>query len=282
MAYQIYSLEIPPRLLRTINGGQSVRAADTDLDGRVEIWTDDAHAVDGFEGFSTREMAFVPAVVLRFERGQLFDVSSEFKSYFDDVITKIRTSINSERLRDFRASDGKLRGSISLPDRDLGQLRQLQTTKLRLLEILWAYLYSGREQDAWRFLTSVWPPQDTERIRSALLNTRARGIISLVDGSSTGGGPAKRAVKVYRQSQVRPAQPIMVRCYPRCGEGPANAELSLNLVIDSAGKVRSVHPNGAKADETITRAAEEWKFIPAFRSGRSVASHLKGAISALR
>jgi hypothetical protein len=37
VAYQIYSLEKPPRLLRTVSGGSSFSAADTDLDGRIEI-----------------------------------------------------------------------------------------------------------------------------------------------------------------------------------------------------------------------------------------------------
>ncbi len=45
MEYQIYSLERPPQLLRTITGGDFFSAADTDLDGRVEIWTDDTAAI---------------------------------------------------------------------------------------------------------------------------------------------------------------------------------------------------------------------------------------------
>jgi hypothetical protein len=50
--YQIYSLKKPPRLLRTLTGGGFFSAADTDLDGRVEIWTNDAAAVGGFENLT--------------------------------------------------------------------------------------------------------------------------------------------------------------------------------------------------------------------------------------
>ncbi len=81
MAYQIYSLHEPSRLLRTITGGDFFSAADTDLDGRVEIWTDDAAAVASFETFVLGELDAPPTVVLRFERGQLLDVSSEFQTY---------------------------------------------------------------------------------------------------------------------------------------------------------------------------------------------------------
>ncbi|MFI5070782.1 MAG: hypothetical protein ACHP8A_07820, partial [Terriglobales bacterium] len=71
MAYEIYSLQKPPQLLRTITGGDFFSAADTDMDGRVEIWTGDAGAVENFEGLSVGELDFVPTVVLRFQRNQL-------------------------------------------------------------------------------------------------------------------------------------------------------------------------------------------------------------------
>jgi len=279
MAYQIYSLDIPPRLLRTINGGQWFRAADTDLDGRVEIWTDEAAVLDGFEGFRLADIQFVPLIVLRFEQGQLLDVSSEFKKDFDQTIIKLRTTINPDRIREFRASDGKLQQSSPLAFKDRRRFQRLRATKLKLLQIVWAYLYSGREQEAWRVLADMWPPQDIKRISRAIVHMRAHGIISQLDGISNGSAPEKHMAKIYRQSQVTPAQPIMVRCYPRCGQRLGNLELRVNLVIDSAGKVRSVEPIGVTADETITRAAEEWKFIPASKNGRSVTSRLKGAVS---
>ncbi len=66
MEYKIYSLRAPPVLLRSITGGGYFSAADTDLDGRVEIWTDDAASVDGFENFPLRDLDFAPPIVLRF------------------------------------------------------------------------------------------------------------------------------------------------------------------------------------------------------------------------
>jgi hypothetical protein len=53
MKYEIYSLQKPPQQLRVITGGDFYSAADTDLDGRIEIWTDDAGAVNGFENLET-------------------------------------------------------------------------------------------------------------------------------------------------------------------------------------------------------------------------------------
>jgi hypothetical protein len=157
MAYQIYSLQKPPRLLRTIAGGDVFSAADTDLDDRIEIWTGDAGAVDGFENLTLGDLDFAPTVVLRFEDHRLVDVSSEFRSHFERQIAEVRARLDSRELRDFRNSDGQLPATSPLP---VAQLHRLRLAKIKVLEIVWAYLYSGREQDAWNALADMWPPAD--------------------------------------------------------------------------------------------------------------------------
>ena len=102
MEYRIYSLREPPVLLHKITGGEYFSAADTDLDGRVEIWTDDAASVDGFENFRLRDLDFAPPVVLRFERGKLLDASSEFRPYFDQKIADLRAKLNPQDLAGFQ------------------------------------------------------------------------------------------------------------------------------------------------------------------------------------
>lgn len=68
--YQIYSLAGSPRLLRTLNGG-FFNAADNNLDGRVEIWAEDAEAVDGLDSLPASAFDFLPTYVLRFEGNRL-------------------------------------------------------------------------------------------------------------------------------------------------------------------------------------------------------------------
>jgi len=59
--------------------------------------------------------------------------------------------------------------------------------------------------------------------------------------------------------------------------------LLLDLLIDSAGKVRSVEPAGnTKSDPDLIKAATEWKFVTAFKDGRAVASRLRLAVSVKR
>jgi hypothetical protein len=278
VSYQIYSLARPPRLLRTITGGSSFAASDRYLDGRIEIWTDDAAAVNGLDGLLAAEMEYPPTYVLRFEKGRLLDSSSEFRDYFDDIVKRIQNEIKPDFLDEFKLSDGRLRGDISS---DPSRLHRLRVVKIQILEIVWAYLYSGREQEAWTTLTEMWPAGDVERIRLAVTKARADGMLAHIDGVSTGSPNSRKGkATIYNQSDVTPAQPIHLWRPPPAGpvgDISLDTEAVFDLVIDSAGKVSSVKSvgGGGTADAGLMSAAKHWKFIPGMKNGHSVASRLR-------
>lgn len=182
MTYKVYSLEKPPRLLRTITGGDWFSASDIDLEGRTEIWTGDAGAVDGFDDIPLSSFDFAPTVALRFEKQKLIDVSAEYQRFYDIQIARLRSQLDGQALAAFKSSDGKVQAVASLP---IDKLKLLQAAKIKVLEIVWCYLYSGREDEAWVTLAEMWPPADVNRIRQSILAARARGIRSDVDGAST-------------------------------------------------------------------------------------------------
>jgi hypothetical protein len=303
MEYKIYSLRAPPVLLRSIAGGEFFSAADTDLDGRVEIWTDDAASVDGFENFHLRDLDFAPPIVLRFVRGRLLDVSSEFQPYFDQKIADERAKLNPQDIGDFKSSDGKLASAAALP---AGWLVRLRSVKVKVLEIVWSYLYSGREQEAWRSLAEMWPAVDLDRIRAALLGARARGIRSQVDGVSSAASTGHEAhAKIFDgttvvtatpgltpkgakiKQEITPPKAILMERPPPVTPVEielAQSESALKLVIDSAGKVRSVEVLGnvQSVDEGLLRSTSNWKFIPAFSEGQPVASEILLGVSLKR
>jgi hypothetical protein len=303
MAYEIYSLKQPPVLLRRIAGGEFFSAADTDLDGRVEIWTDDAAVVDGFENFKLSDLDFAPPIVLRFARGRLLDVSSEFRPFFNQKIAEERGKIIAQDLDDFKNSDGKLDPVSMIP---VVKLSHMRSAKIKVLEIVWSYLYSGREQDAWHFLQEMWPPSDVDRIRTAILAARTRGIRSQVDGALTVTHPGRLAnakifdgtIVVSANSELMPkgakvAPPItpprailMEREPPMTAKEQelAQIESTLKLVIDSAGKVRSaeVVGNVEKIDDQLLRSTTGWKFIPAYNADQPVASQILLGVSLRR
>lgn len=286
MDYAVYSLQKPPHLLRTITGGKFFSAADLELDGNVEVFTDDAAAVNGFEKLTLDEMDTPPTIVFRLANTHLQDVSAEFQPYFDDQIRTIRAAIDPHYLADFRKSDGALAETSSGPTTE--KLHQLRVVKIKVLEIVWAYLYSGREQEAWRTLAAMWPSADVDRVRAALLQTRARGNHREVDSTSVGPSrhKKKRAQVFYAVNrpqtgstlEVVPPEAILLQRPPGSQQQP---ELVLELIVDRAGKVRSAEPVGmAKSvDPELISATHSWKFIPAFKDGRPVASRLRIAVS---
>jgi len=303
MEYKIYSLREPPVLLRSITGGQFFSAADTDLDGRVEIWTNDAASVEGFENIRLRDLDFAPPMVLRFTRGRLLDASAEFQSYFDQKIADERAKLNPQDLGDFKNSDGKLASAAAGP---VDRLLHLRSVKVKVLEIVWSYLYSGREKEAWSSLAEMWPAADVDRIRAALLNARARGIRAQVDGVSTAvptgreihtkifdgtttvaATPGLTPKDVKPKQEITPPKAILMERPPpvtALESALAQSETTLELVIDSAGKVRSVEVLGSaqSVDEGLIKSTSNWKFIPAYSDGEPVASRIFLGVSLKR
>jgi hypothetical protein len=319
MSYRIYSLEKPPRLLRTITGGDVYKARDRYLEGRSEIWTDDAGAVSGFENLPLTSFDFLPTVALRFEKNRLIDVSPEFQPYFDEQIAQVKAQLSPEALNDFKNTDGEL---AVLSPRLLGNLHALLMTKIAVLEIVWSYLYSGREQQAWTALADMWPASDLDRIRTAILNTRAHGILSQVDGTAKPGvrPPSEDVAAIYRmkEKQVRiPSSGNLATMISQAAENSNGVEdrspvadtdpkaiyLSmpltetdqqtmqashalLELVIDAAGKVHSAQiVNDAHLGPTgdaLIKASANWNFIPALKGERPVACKMRMMVSTQR
>src|SRR5258708_34785328 len=196
-----------------MTGEDFFSGSEPDLDGGVEIWSDDAGAIAGFETFVLGEFDAPPTIVLRFEQGRLLDVSSEFQTYFDDEIANIREKIDPQDLLEFKSSNGALTPPTAL---SAEQLHRLRRVKARVLEIVWSYLYSGREQEAWSSLAEMWPAADVERIRTAVLDARTHGIRAQVDGVSSGGagGKKKRVALFHHPTPSRPAQSEIISPRP--------------------------------------------------------------------
>ena len=300
MEYDVYSLRQPPTLVRRITGGEYFSAADTDLDGRLEIWTDDAASLAGFEALRAGDFDFLPPVVLRFVRGRLLDAGAEFRSSFDEKIQGEKAKLTALDLGDFKTSDGKLTDPSLYP---ATLFVHLKSVKAKILDIVWAYLYSGREKEAWRSLAEMWPAADVERIRGAILGARDHGIRAQLDGTSTPIRPGREIhVKIFdgtlyvaatpgmtpkgakAKEEIIPPRAILMERQPPMT--PLEVELAktesqVELVIDSAGKVRSVEQVGKfeSVDEGLLRSTSGWKFIPAFSQGQPVASRILLGVS---
>src|SRR5271169_1076699 len=166
--YRIVNLAEPPVILPTIGNGAPFyffKAAS----GQYRIMTSDG-AFDSFEGLC-HTCTPLPRMVLQVDGAGLYDVSSQFVEQYDSEIALARAKIAQSDIGKFLVAD-------------------FQDARKVVLEIVFSYLYSGREAQAWQTLDEMWPANDRERVRKLILETRAKGILSKLGKTRTGSIPA--------------------------------------------------------------------------------------------
>ena len=117
----------------------------------------------GFIDFENWPYNLVPAptVYIRFVRGRPTDAGSLFKALYDEEIAQARARIKPAALEYFHSRN----------------IYDDTETASNVLQIVLAYLYSGREEQAWKELNAMWPPADVERIKAEILKARTNGIL---------------------------------------------------------------------------------------------------------
>jgi hypothetical protein len=93
-----------------------------------------------------------------------------------------------------------------------------------------------------------------------------------------------RSIRTEKGSQVIPPAPILIERRAPVGASEADAlpELLVELIIDSAGKVRSAESAAPAFDASLKSEVGRWKFVPAFDAGHGVASHVYMLVSQKR
>jgi hypothetical protein len=162
--YWIVSLGNQAGLLKELSNQTAIGFRETP-DGHIDLETGDG-AFDYFDCLSHAETVF-PTVFLRMQGRALQDVGSEHWDYYANQIEEARRRITAEELRQFR--DSKNQDEMCEGDP--------RATMPKVLAIVFANLYGGKEQEAWKALDEMWPPGDKDRIRKLILQKRAEGIL---------------------------------------------------------------------------------------------------------
>ena len=172
--------EEPAKLLKTVENCPGPGVTDVAHDGPVIVmddttfWTED----EKFVPFMCHICAPRPTVYFRFGDGKLRNVSGEFVSAYDGEISETRAQLKSSNVK-------ALLGTHDLQQVDAisrDETNRLGDTPRLVLQIVVDYLYSGREQQAWRMLREMWPAWDEARMRRWLLSrmaeSRRRGTLA--------------------------------------------------------------------------------------------------------
>ncbi len=179
LRYAVVSLAEPPGLKRELAVSVPLHFEDLDADGRVEIWARDFAFLD-FDGLPAA-VSPAPRVVFRLKGATLVHVSQAFWGEYEREIAEARGLISKDTLDDFLAVP--VQGDESKKPKELGPEEQRRVTELKgiVLDIVLAYLYGGRGQEAWKELDNMWPATDRPRIRQMILKARSSGILSEIN-----------------------------------------------------------------------------------------------------
>jgi hypothetical protein len=161
-SYWIVSLQERPALLAAFgNQRPATFSSEGSVQGRIRIAAADG-AFAYFDGLSYVDSIF-PTVFLELQGRRLRDVSHRFVPSYDREIEHARARLSPALLQEFLRSD---------PSRE-----EKHEAFPVVLEIVLAYLYSGREAQAWHVLDSLWPGSDRARIRAEILKARQQGVL---------------------------------------------------------------------------------------------------------
>lgn len=162
--YEIVSLGETPAILRPIRNESPFFFFKDPASKQFRILTSDG-GFDYFDGMCHACAPF-PRVVLQVDHSGLHDVSADFVEQYDSEIALARAKIAEGDIQRFIVAD-------------------FEDAKKVVLEIVFSYLYSGREAEAWQTLGEMWPAADRERIKALIAKTRAHGLLSKLEK----GGP---------------------------------------------------------------------------------------------
>ena len=168
--YTVVELGSTARTLRQIES-RSALTFEKQPDGTVLIEGLDS-SMDYF--LVPHPMAVIPQVFLKMQGDTLVDVSAQFQPKYDSLIDEARAQLTSADIDKFRQSRYN----------DKMYTDQLPTVR-RVLTIVVSYLYSGREEQAWKALEELWPASDENRVRNLIIERRSRGLLKQLRGSST-------------------------------------------------------------------------------------------------
>jgi hypothetical protein len=169
--YTVVKLGASTQVLRSIASNSALNFEKQD-DGSVLIKGVDS-SMDYF--VVPHPMAVIPQVYLKMQGDTLQDVSAQFQTQYDKLIDDAKSQLTPADLEKFRQSRYN----------DKMFTDQLPTVR-RVLTIVVNYLYSGREEQAWKALDELWPASDQGRVKNLILERRARGLLKQLNEPSAG------------------------------------------------------------------------------------------------
>ncbi len=163
--YYFVSLGPHPKVLLKLENERDAEFLQDEKTGRIFLFIEDG-SFDYFDEVCHACSPF-PVLHLRLDGDKLVDVSREYQRDYDETIRAAQKDLTKKEPDQFKAVSAK----------PSDRIRAQTNTRYKVLTIVLAYLYSGREEHAHQALRELWPPFDQERIWNAVLEQRRNGLL---------------------------------------------------------------------------------------------------------
>jgi hypothetical protein len=168
--YYVISLGPKPSLLLKFENNREASFLEDEKGRGFYISTEDGE-FDYFDGLCHACTPF-PLVFLKIDGKRLVDISPECADAYDEIVRESRAALSAQDLAEVVAMT-----TSSSESRAAGVGNGVR----RMLEIVFAYLYSGRESRARQELQTMWPQFDQDRMWNLIQKQRREGILRYVD-----------------------------------------------------------------------------------------------------
>lgn len=171
--YYVISLGEHPGLITKFENERDAVFLKEEETGRFYISTLDG-AFDYFDGLCHACTPF-PRVFLRIEGKRVVDIGPTFARAYDEIIKENRAALT--------AGDVAVVTAMKTNPSESGSSDVFEAAA-KVLSIVLAYLYSGREDEARHELQTMWPPFDQDRMWNLIQEHRCEGILRYVYGAA--------------------------------------------------------------------------------------------------
>ncbi len=172
--WTFYFISLAPdaRLITKFGNQRDIDFLQDEKTGKPYLAIEDGE-FDYFDGLCHACTPF-PEVFLRIEGDRFVDVYSEHIEEYDGIVQDNRKNL--------RVEDIKQVVSMRTNPSETGSPDVRESVR-KILLIVFAYLYSGREDQARRELQAMWPPFDQDRMWNLIQEHRCEGILRYVQSA---------------------------------------------------------------------------------------------------
>ena len=172
--YAVLTPGATPALVREIVTNEPLTFEDRLGDGKIEIYGHE-QVFEGIDGLPT-EVTPAPLAIFRMSGTRIYPVMNLFWPEYESDINRAKAYISKDALAYLQGVSPKGNDEHK-PAED----RAIAETKGYILTVVLNYIYGGKPQEGWAYLTDNWQDRDKDRIRSLIISARNHGLLAEVN-----------------------------------------------------------------------------------------------------